>query len=124
MTGDRVEVEGAATLAATLRVAASRLGRMGRPSASVAAFLGSRGRMGAPIRTGRLAASVRPESDDTSAGVGSALAYANRTHWGYRRYHQPAQPFLAREVWNNEGHITDIYGAYVNQCLDGVKGTF
>ena len=124
MTGDRVEVEGAATLAATLRAASVRMGRMTRPNADTAAFLATRGRSDAPVRTGRLAASVRPAYDDEGAEATSALAYANRTHWGYRRYHQPAQPFLARQVWNNQGHIVDNYLDYTETVLDGVRGTY
>ena len=123
MTGDRVVVEGAAALAVTLRVAASRIQAMTRPNADTAAFLATRGRSDAPVRTGRLAASVRPASDDEGAEAGSALAYANRTHWGYRRYHQPAQPFIARQVWNNEGRLVENYQSYAEKVLDGVKGT-
>jgi len=118
-----VRVEGAATLAATLHIAGERLQDASTPSRDVAAFLGTRGRSSAPVRTGRLAASVRYAGADDGAEVTSGLAYANRTHWGYARYRQAAQPFLAEQVWNNTPRIVDTYAGWVDGLLHGVKGT-
>jgi len=104
-----VRVEGAATLAATLHLAGRRLQDATAPSRDVAAFVGTRGRSSAPVRSGRLAASVRYAGAEDGAEVTSGLAYANRTHWGYARYRQRAQPFLAEQVWNNEPRIVNTY---------------
>lgn len=120
---DGVRVEGAATLAATLHVAATRLKDASTPSRDVAAFIGTRGRSSAPVRSGRLAASVRYAGADDGAEITSGLAYANRTHWGYARYRQAAQPFLAEQVWNNEPRIVDTYAGWADDVLGAVKGT-
>lgn len=121
---DRVTVEGAATLTATLHVAGRRLQDASTPSRDVAAFVGTRGRSSAPVRTGRLAASVRYAGAADGAEITSGLVYANRTHWGYARYRQAAQPFLAEQVWNNTGRIVDTYEGWADDVLAGVKGTY
>lgn len=120
---ERVEVQGADLLAATLHIAARRLQDASTPSRTVAAFIGTRGRSSAPVLTGRLAASVRYAGEADGAEASSGMAYANRTHWGYRRVGQPANPFLAKQVWNNTGTITDIYGKWTQEVLYAVKGT-
>jgi len=122
MTGT-VRVEGAATLTATLHIAAKRLEDASAPSRTVAAYVGTRGRSSAPVRTGRLAASVRYAGVADGAEVTSGLAYANRTHWGYARYRQRPQPFLAEQVWNNEPRIVGEYADWADDVLGVVKGT-
>jgi hypothetical protein len=89
----------------------------------VAAFIGTRGRSSAPVRTGRLAASVRYAGADDGAEVTSGLAYANRTHWGYARYRQAPQPFLAEQVWDNTPRIVGTYTEWADDVLGAVKGT-
>jgi hypothetical protein len=120
---DSVRVEGAATLAATLHLAGTRLEDATAPSRDVAAFIGTRGRASAPVLSGRLAASVRYAGTDEGAEATSSLAYANRTHWGYARYRQRAQPFLAEQVWDNEPRIVDTYAGWADDVLGAVKGT-
>jgi len=119
----RVVVEGDRTLAVTLHVAGRRLQDASAPSRAVGAFIGTRGRSSAPVRTGRLAGSIRYAGADDGAEATSGLAYANRTHWGYRRYRQAAQPFLARAVWDNTTRIVNEYADWADDVLAGVKGT-
>ena len=119
---EAVRVEGEARLAATLHVAATRLRDMSDPGEATARFVAGRGRSDAPVRTGRLASSLRGSADSTEAEISSGLPYANRTHWGYRRFHQPAQPFLASVVWNNQRLILDTYRDRADLVLHGVKG--
>jgi hypothetical protein len=120
---DAVRVEGAATLAATLHLAGARLKDATAPSRDVAAFIGTRGRSSAPVRSGRLSASVRYAGAEDGAEVTSGLPYANRTHWGYAAVRQAAQPFIAEQVWNNEPRIVGTYGDWVEDVLHVVKGT-
>jgi hypothetical protein len=115
-------VEGGTRLRATLAVAASRIEDMTAPGSETARFVEGRGRSDAPVLTGRLAASVRSSANATDAEIVSGLPYANRTHWGYRRVHQPAQPFLASVVWNNQRLILDNYRDRAEVVLHGVKG--
>jgi hypothetical protein len=119
---ETIRVEGEARLAATLKVAAGRLRDMSDPGEATARFVAGRGRSDAPVLTGRLASSLRSSANATEAEVVSALPYANRTHWGYRRYHQRAQPFLASVVWNNQTPILANYRDRADLVLHGVRG--
>jgi len=122
MSSDAVRVVGDERLAATLHIAADRVRDMRDPGDATARFVAGRGRSDAPVRTGRLSSSVRTAVNATDAEVSSALPYANRVHWGYRRYHQAAQPFLASAVWDNGRLIVDNYTKRVDVVLHGVKG--
>lgn len=119
---DAVEVEGLTTFRATLKVAARRIEDMSDPSKRTAAFLGARGRADAPRRTGRLAASVRGSGDRNEAVVESGLAYANRTHWGYARYHQRPQPWLVEGRDDTETTWVKHYEDRVETVIGGVRG--
>lgn len=119
---ERIKVEGDTRLRATLKIAANRLRDMTDPGQETARFVEGRGRSDAPVRTGRLASSVRSSANATEAEISSGLPYANRVHWGYRRVHQPAQPFIASAVWNNQRLILDNYRDRAEVVLHGVKG--
>jgi hypothetical protein len=122
MPAETVKVEGEARLRATLAIASSRIDDMTDPGKETARFVEGRGRSDAPVLTGRLAGSLRSSASSTDAEVVSGLPYANRTHWGYRRYHQAAQPFLASVVWNNQDLILRNYRDRAEVVLHGVKG--
>jgi len=117
-----VKVEGEATLRATLKAAARKVGDMSGPAKTTAAFLGSRGRTDAPRRTGRLSASVRGKGEGNDAVVESGLAYANRTHWGYARYHQRPQPWLVEGRDDTEATWIRNYEGRIESALAGVRG--
>lgn len=119
---ETIRVEGETRLAATLHVAAGRVRDMSDPGDATARFIAGRGRSDAPVRTGRLSSSIRTSANATDAEATSALPYANRTHWGYARYHQRAQPFLASAVWDNGRLILSNYERRVELVLHGVKG--
>ena len=119
---DRVQVIGDKMLAATLRLAAARVTNMSSPGRKAAALVGTRGRAGAPHRSGRLAASIAPTADNTTAEVTSGLAYAARTHWGYRAYGQAPQPFLADPAHQMEPVWMGYYVTEVDRLLGMVRG--
>lgn len=119
---DTIRVEGDTRLAMTLAIASNRVEQMRGAGEKTAKFVEGRGRSDAPRRTGRLSASVRSTTPDDGPEITSGLPYANRTHWGYRRVGQRAQPFLASQVWNNEPLIVGNYAADVNTILRAVKG--
>jgi hypothetical protein len=52
----------------------------------------------------------------------SALPYANRTHWGYARYGQRAQPFLTDPLTTLEGTYVGYYADEADRILEGVRG--
>lgn len=117
-----VKVEGAETLHFTMRIAAHRIEDMSDPGERTIRVVAARGRSDAPVLTGRLANSIRSTSNADEAEATAALPYANRTHWGYRRYRQRAQPFLASQIWGHEPLIVKTYQARADQVLAGVRG--
>lgn len=122
MTGDAVKVEGGEELARTLAHAADEFGDMGDAGDRAANVVANAGRQGAPRLTGALASSVHPEREKNVAAVVSALPYANRTHYGYARYGQKAQPFLTDPLARLEGTITGYYADEADRILHTVKG--
>ena len=119
---DEIKVDGADTLARTARAANAELRDMSAPGNRTANLIAGRGRVSAPRLTGALASSIRPNADDNTAEIVSALPYANRTHWGYRRYGQAAQPFLWEPAQNLEGQWMGYYEDEAEKILSHVRG--
>ncbi len=119
---DRIVVEGDERLRATLAVASARILDMSEPMRATGTLVSARSRAAAPVLTGRLAGSVRASTDHESAAIGSGLEYANRTHWGYARYGQAAQPFIYDAVRGNEATIVGLHAKRVDDVVGGVKG--
>lgn len=119
---DRIIVEGDTRLTVTLRAAAARIRALRAGTADTAQWVEGRGRADAPRASGRLAASVRSTTPDDGPEIGSGLPYANRVHWGYRRYNEPARPFIASAVWDGEAQISDFYMSDIETTLNAVKG--
>ena len=122
MTTDGVTVVGDEELAATMRRAADDLRDMERAGDRAATLIGNRGRTEAPRLTGALASSITPHVDGNVASVESALPYAARTHWGYARYGQRAQPFLADPLVSLEGTYMAYYADEADRVLHTVRG--
>lgn len=119
---DGVTVIGAAELSRTMHNAADELGDMENAGGRASNVVANRGRVEAPRRTGALAASITPTVDGKIAAVTSALPYAARTHWGYSRYGQRAQPFLADPLAQLEGTIVGYYADDADRVLHKVRG--
>jgi phage gpG-like protein len=121
MTGS-VEVRGATTLAATMRLAALDLGDLGDAAQSGVAHVAQSARAKAPRRTGRLAGSISVHSSRNEAEASSGLVYAGRTHYGWPAVRQAAQPFLTDALAQSEKTIVDGYMASVLRALSKVRG--
>jgi len=119
---DSITVEGADELTASLHRAAREMGDMERAGDRAANLIANRGRTEAPRLTGALASSITPTVDNNVAAVMSALPYANRTHWGYARYGQKAQPFLSDPLVALEGTYLAYYADEADRILHTVKG--
>lgn len=122
MTDAAVQVVGADTLAATLHSAADDLDDFSGPGTQTTALIASRARTEVPRRTGRLASSITTRTKALEAEVSSGLAYSNRTHWGYARYGQAAQPFLVRPAHQLIPVWTRFYSAEVDRIVHTVRG--
>lgn len=118
----RSEVVGADTLAFTLHRAADQIGDLSRAGERTGRLIANRGRVEAPRLTGALAASIGTHTDANVTEMTSGLAYANRTHWGYRRYRQRAQPFLLDPAEQLVGQWEGYYGDEADRILHTVRG--
>ena len=122
MSDTGVEIVGLDRLVSTLGSAGDRLDDCSEPDRQTAALLSNAGRTRAPRRSGRLASSVTGRGDRREATVTSGLAYANRTHWGYRKYSQAPQRFLTDPAEQLRSTWEGFYLDHVNRQLATVKG--
>lgn len=123
---DPVRVEGAAQLRRTLKDASGDLVKgLAGTHREVSSLVVAQARPGAPHRTGRLAASLRPGGTQTKAIVragSAAVPYAGPIHWGWAARNITANPFVVRVVDNSEEAIKATYLTRVDEILGHVKG--
>lgn len=119
---DSISVEGDEALRRTLDDAADQFRDMERPGERAANLVANAGRVEAPRVTGALASSIRPDVDNNTAAVTSALPYANRVHWGYSAVGQKGQPFLTDPLARYESTIVEYYGDEADRILHTVRG--
>lgn len=118
-----IKVEGADTLSRTLASAAREIQDFSSVNTASASTLRSRAASGAPKRTGRLAASLTASADKVKAVVDyGALPYAGRTHWGWPRVGQIAQPFATNALENSEPVLVSAYERRVVEVVSHIRG--
>jgi hypothetical protein len=80
----------------------------------------------APVRTGTLAASIRPEPLRSAAAGGvditSGLAYANPIHWGVPSHNIAASLFILRGAESSESAWTHAIERDAQRVCDRVQG--
>jgi hypothetical protein len=124
--GPSVEVEGARQLRASLKRAGVGLDDLKAAHAEVAKMVADRATRDAPVRTGRLAASVRPSGTQREALVRAGRAsvpYAGVIHWGWPSRGIPARPFIADAAEELRDSWEATYLRHVNDILDTIEGT-
>lgn len=119
---DQTRVIGAPELASSLHRAADDIGDMSRAGEQTGRLIANRGRVVVPRLSGALAASIGSRTDHNNAEVFSALPYAARTHYGYARYRQRAQPFLMDPATQLVPVWSGYYTAEADRILHTVKG--
>jgi hypothetical protein len=120
-----VQVRGAKELRATMKRAGMDLADLKATHDAIARLVASTGQGRAPVRTGRLAGSVRGSGAATVATVragGASVPYANAIHWGWKAHHISPNPFLAQTAADTEPVWTRYYLIAVENILDKVKG--
>lgn len=120
-----VVVEGARELRASMKRAGSDLNDLKDAHAEVAAYVASASRSAAPIRSGRLAASIRGNRAQASAVVkagGAAVPYAGVIHWGWAGHGISAQPFMTDTASATEPHWTETYLAAIERIVAKIHG--
>lgn len=122
---DQTKVEGARELEATARAAAADLADMSRAHAQASDYVVQVARGMAPVRSGRLANSVRAAHAPTGATItagGPGVPYAGPIHWGWPARNISAQPFLVDALAQAETSVVGIYGDSVERTVATIHG--
>ena len=122
MAEERIRVEGDQRLAATLARAAVDVADMSDPGTRSANLIRTRAGAVVPVRRGRLRSTLGTVVDRQRAEITAGTEYANRTHWGYRRYHQAPQRFITDPTYQLQPTWLGYYRAELGQVLSQVKG--
>jgi hypothetical protein len=118
-----VQLDGGATLVASLEDAARALGSMDEAAAAAARFILDSSSPGAPRQTGRLAASVRSDVVASEPVVFTDLPYGPVIHWGWAARHITARPWIQDSVIAHQDQLVGIYAEQAQVILGNVKGT-
>lgn len=118
---DQVKVEGLARFQATLAAAKRRIAQPEEALREAGRLVEQRGRGRAPVRSGRLAMSIRSVTEKAAVTVGSSLDYAAVTEYGGGN-NIPAQPFLRPALAQSEPLIMQAFVNDAQKALDGVHG--
>ena len=119
------EIEGAKELRRTLKAAGDDLADLKAAHAEAARTVATAAQAGAPMRTGRLSASIRGSGTKTGAVVragGARIPYAAVQEFGWPRHNIPGQPYLVPAARETEPEWRAAYEAAVAAILAKVRG--
>jgi hypothetical protein len=77
----------------------------------------------APVRTGRLQASMKSAPTGTKARVSSTLPYAAPIHWGVPSRNLSPNPWISRAAESTEQTWTNLYHTRVQELADQVQAS-
>jgi hypothetical protein len=120
-----VELEGAARLRRTLKAAGVSVQDLKAAHREIAERVVTEAQRRAPVRTGRLKASLRPVGTSASAivrGGARSVPYANPVHWGWRRRNIRANPFVQEAAEDLRDEIYDEYMQAIEKIIATVEG--
>ncbi|WP_408936386.1 hypothetical protein [Corynebacterium tuberculostearicum] len=125
-----LKVEGGRQLRKTMRQAGSDLSDLKNANAQAAGIVSGRAKSWAPSRTGRLKNTVRSSGTKTAGIVragnnrksASGVPYAAPIHWGWKKKHIKANPFLSYSAQATEPTWIRLYENLVNQALQKIRG--
>jgi hypothetical protein len=120
-----VEVEGGKELRKSLKNVEDGLKDLQAAHAAAAGIVAAAAPSYAPLRTGRLAGSIRGSGAKAAATVragGAKVPYAGVQEYGWPRRNIPAQPFLVPAAHDTEGEWRPVYEARVEELIDKVHG--
>lgn len=121
--GGALRVDGARQLRKSLAAAGIQLDDLKAAHKELADYVVSVQRP--PVRTGRLAATVRPGATKTSAIVragGAKVPYANPIHWGWANRNIVANKWLTRAVDERQETIEEKYMRVLETIIDTIEG--
>lgn len=118
-------VHGADQLRRSLKRAGDDLSDLKAVNKRVGDLVVSAARPRAPVRSGRLAGSLRPAAAAAKVTVragGSNLRYAGPIHWGWPARGIRPNPFLADAAKATEAQWLDLYFAELQHIVNNVEG--
>jgi hypothetical protein len=119
------EVHGAKELRRTLKQAGEDLADLKDVNKRVGELVASAARPRVPVRSGALAASIRPAAAAAKVTIraGSAkLPYAGPVHWGWPAHHITANPFLSDAATRTEETWVGFYFDELQAVVNKVEG--
>lgn len=121
-----MRVRGGRELRRTLKAAGVDLKDLRAVNLDVARVVAPVARINAPVRTGRLAGSIRTGATQRGAfvraGRKGTVPYAGPIHFGWPKRHIRARPFITEAAESTEPAWTQLYIHHMNVVIDGVKG--
>lgn len=124
-----IKIDGGRELRRTLRQAGVDMKELKQVHRQVGTIVTGRAQGWAPVRTGRLAASVRPGATQTAAIIRagnnrkrSGVPYAGPIHWGWKARNIKPNPFLSYSAQATESTWIDIYMRHVEKTIQKIKG--
>lgn len=121
----QVQVVGARELARTLKKAGVQVADMKAANGRVGQIVVRASTPITPVRSGRLAGSIRPSRQQAAVTIragGASIPYAGVQHWGWPRHHIRASLFLTTGAENSEPVWVETYFAELNKIIDGIEG--
>lgn len=115
-----VQVHGLAALEQALAAAGGSLRDLSDLHADVSRVVTTKAGTLAPRRTGRLAASLRGVGAADAAVMGSTVPYAAVVHWGSKRRHITARPFLLQAVEATTAQTERLYLTKLDEIMGKV----
>lgn len=135
-----IKVEGLRALRKELRAAGDDLSDLKEINKEAAAIVAKAADSTVPVRTGRLAASIRPAGTKTAGIVRAgkkSVPYANAVHWGRKVWPSqrsssptrgrfasefPGRAFLSDAATSTQSQWVDLYSSRIDQILDTING--
>jgi hypothetical protein len=121
-----VKVEGARELRATLKAAGDSFADLKAANAAAAGIVAPVAAGRAPVRTGRLAATVRPAGTKVAAIIRAgraAVPYAGPIEFGWPSRNIEPQGFIVPAARDTEPQWTEVYWAAINRIIARIRGT-
>jgi hypothetical protein len=120
-----VEVQGLRTLRKNLKAAGVSLQDLKDAHAAVARVVVAAAAPRVPVRTGRLAGTLRGAGQQGAAVVSAgraAVPYAGPIHWGWPARGIKAQPFIQDAAVASREQWTGTYLSALEKIIDSIEG--
>lgn len=125
-----VQIEGMRNLRSTLRKSGDDLTELKGVNAAAAGVAAGKAHSWAPVKSGKLASTVRSSGTKTAGIVragnnrksSTGVPYSGPIHWGWPSRNIKANPFLSYSAQATEPSWIKLYEDYLDKTLGKIKG--